>query len=506
MNYFSIRNKYEIVKYEYLDIFDIQIYYINKNSFSINIKRIDSIEGWGLLLQIKLYDIYDSTLYQLLTIGNSNENIKNILFETHINLEEDTVENSNVPFYISPRNNYLLKNDYNIYKTHNHLDINLVLYYVTDYECQIIIRRIDEEYGWDTEINISIDDFINKNIKQYIIIPASNLNYYINTFETKIKLVKYENDYQQNIPKIIFQTGRDKYFKNMYHYNSIMSFIDLNPEYTYIYYNNIHSRKFLKNNYNDKINYIYDLLVPGAYKADLLRYCFLYNYGGCYFDCKQILRIPIRYFLDPSKDIVLCNDVIPNAFLNAVIFTIKNNKLFDKVIKDCLHTITNNLCESALELTGPIFFYKSIISKINTNDILLQNFRPPNDFNDFTKDYINNNIKLIKFNNIILNRFYKNYYVNYIDNEHYGKLFDNNEIYYINVHNFPDYKVSVYPHKNKIEIAFKLINKKLYIRNLNSKNGWNFELKIYVINNHTLDEEHIYIGIYNQEIKEIDLE
>ena len=29
MNYYLIKNKYEKVKYEYPDIFDIQIYYIN---------------------------------------------------------------------------------------------------------------------------------------------------------------------------------------------------------------------------------------------------------------------------------------------------------------------------------------------------------------------------------------------------------------------------------------------------------------------------------------------
>jgi len=506
MNYFTIKNKYEIMKYEYSDIFDIQIYYINKNSFSINIKRIDSSEGWGLLLEIKVYDLSNYNSFQLFTIGNSNQNIKNMIFETNIRLEEDIVENTKIPYYIAPRNEYLLKNNYNIYNKYNDLDINMILYYISDNKLKIIIRRIDEECGWDSEINIIIYDFKNPNIKQLITIPNSNSNYYINTFETKIKLDKYENSYEQNIPKIIFQTGREECFKNMYHYNSIMSFIDFNPEYTYIYYNNIHSRKFLKDNYNEKINYVYDLLVPGAYKADLLRYCFLYNHGGCYFDCKQILRIPIRIFLSPSKNIVLCNDVIPNAFLNAVIFTTKNNQLFNKVIKDCINTIINNLGHSPLELTGPIFFYNSIISKIKNDDILLQNYRPLNNFDDFTKDYMNNNIKLINIKNIVLNRFYKNYYVNYIDNDHYGKLFDNNEIYYMNIHNFPNYKISVYPHKNKVNFTFKLENKKLYIKNLSSNHGCNFNLKIYIINKHTFSEKYIYVEPYNEDIKEINLE
>jgi len=505
MNYFTIKNKYEIMKYEYSDIFDIQIYYINKNSFSINIKRIDSSEGWGLLLEIKVYDLSNYNSFQLFTIGNSNQNIKNMIFETNIRLEEDIVENTKIPYYIAPRNEYLLKNNYNIYNKYNDLDINMILYYISDNKLKIIIRRIDEECGWDSEINIIIYDFKNPNIKQLITIPNSNSNYYINTFETKIKLDKYENSYEQNIPKIIFQTGREECFKNMYHYNSIMSFIDFNPEYTYIYYNNIHSRKFLKDNYNEKINYVYDLLVPGAYKADLLRYCFLYNNGGCYFDCKQILRVPIKKFLNHNNTLLLCNDVISDALLNAVIFSIPKNEIIEKTIKDCVFNIINKLGTSPLDVSGPLFFYKSIKDFINNNNLLLQNNRPLDNFNDFCNDYINNNITLINTTKIILNRFYKGYYNNYLETNHYGKLFNNNEVYYKNFQQLNNLKICIYPNVWNDKFIFKLIDdNKLLIKRSDSKDGWYFDLKILIINEN-YEEKVINIGICKSNLKEINI-
>ena len=59
-----------------------------------------------------------------------------------------------------------------------------------------------------------------------------------------------------------------------------------NPEFTHYLYDDNMSREFIKNNFNDDVLYAYDKLKPGAYKADLWRYCVLYIYGGIYLDIK----------------------------------------------------------------------------------------------------------------------------------------------------------------------------------------------------------------------------
>ena len=63
--------------------------------------------------------------------------------------------------------------------------------------------------------------------------------------------------------------------------------IKLNPDFKIKYYSDKGSREFIKNNYSKDIINAYDSLIPGAYKADLFRYCVLYKYGGIYSDLTQ---------------------------------------------------------------------------------------------------------------------------------------------------------------------------------------------------------------------------
>lgn len=503
MNYYLIKNKYEIIEYIYPDIFDIIIYYIDDNYCQINVKRLDSSDGWGLILQIKIYDINNNS--DIITFGNSTENFKILYFKTNINLLINEFEIPKIFNIILPRNEFIIKNKYELLKeTNNFIDFNIVIYYINENKIKIIIRRLDEICGWDNNLKLVLYDINFLNRKEYININSSKNNFKYLFLDTKIKIDFYNNDYEQLIPKIIFQTGYSNVYKNILHFNSIISFIELNPEYTYIYYDNKDSRKFLKENFNDDVKYSYDLLVPGAYKADLLRYCFLYKYGGCYFDCKQILRYPIRLFLKNDKKLILCNDVIDKALLNAVIFSISNNEIIMKTIKDCVYNIINKQGNCALGITGPIFFYKSIKNFITLDVLILQNNRPPNDYNDFSKDYYNNNIKIIKSNIIILNRFYKGYYDNYLDINHYSKLFNNNEIYYKNIQTLNNYKICIYPNNYNNIFSFKFKDNKLIIKNMNSNDGWDFSLKILIINE-DFDEKILEIGTSNNNIKIIDI-
>jgi len=504
MNYYLIKNNYKIIEYEYPDIFDIIIYYIDENYCQINVKRLDSECGWGLILEIEIYDIYNNNA-EIIKFGNSTENFKTLYFKTNIQLLINENSKVIIPNIIFPRKEYLIKNKYEIVKEiNNFIDFNIVVYYLDDYKIKIIIRRLDDYSGWDINFKLILYDNFVKNRKEIINIGSSKNNFKYLFIYTKLKVISYDNEYTQEIPKIIFQTGNSKNFKDILHFNSIMSFIELNPEYTYIYFDNKDSRKFLKENFSDEINYSYDLLVPGAFKADLLRYCFLYNNGGCYFDCKQILRYPIRIFLKNDKKLVLCNDVIDNALLNAVIFSTMKNEIIQKTIKDCVYNVINKLGTNALGITGPIFFYNSIKKYINNDNLILQNNRPLDNYHDFCNDYYNNNIKIIENNIVIINRFYKGYYNNYLDIDHYGKLYTNNEVYYKNFQISENYKFCVYPNNYNDKFLFEKQNKKLMIKRIDSTDGWYFNLRILVIYE-DLNEDILEVGMSNENIKYIDI-
>ena len=510
MNYHIIKNRYEVVKYDYPDLFDIKIYYLNDNYCQINVTRLDSSDGWGLILEILIFDIYNNDKFCKIIFGKSEDNIKNDFFETDINLQIDYSYNTVIPKIIYPRKDFLINNSYKIIKNNvMFIDFHIVIYYINDYKIKIIIRRLDEIIGWDSDLKLILYDNENINKKEILNIGKSSENYKYLFKNTKTKIIYHNNhDYFQEIPKIIFQTGYNNIFKNILHFNSIISFIELNPEYTYIYFTDLDSRKFLKEYFSNEINHAYDLLVPGAYKADLIRYCFLYNQGGCYFDCKQILKKPIKTFLENTKKLVLCNDVIDKALLNAVIFSIPKNIIIEKAIKDCIYNIINKLGTNALDITGPTFLYKSIKKYINNDNLLLQNNRPLDDFSDFCKDYYNNNIRIIKTNEIILNRFYKGYYSDYLNTNHYGKLYILNEIYYKNFQIIDTFKICIYPNKYNDTFHFNLNridnnNYSLVIKRSDSTDGWYFDLKVLIID-YNLKEHIINIGISENNSKRIE--
>jgi mannosyltransferase OCH1-like enzyme len=81
-----------------------------------------------------------------------------------------------------------------------------------------------------------------------------------------------------------------------------------NPTYTLLYYDDAQALAFLQAHFPFAVR-AYERLVPGAYKADLLRYCLLYQYGGVYGDLTQTYLLPLDQLIAHETDtLVLCRD------------------------------------------------------------------------------------------------------------------------------------------------------------------------------------------------------
>jgi mannosyltransferase OCH1-like enzyme len=87
------------------------------------------------------------------------------------------------------------------------------------------------------------------------------------------------------IPKIIYQTWHSKELPS-----KMTECIDrlkrANPEFEYRFYTDDDCRSFIKDNFDTDVLDAYNSLLPGAFKADLWRYCVLYKTGGVYLDIK----------------------------------------------------------------------------------------------------------------------------------------------------------------------------------------------------------------------------
>lgn len=178
-----------------------------------------------------------------------------------------------------------------------------------------------------------------------------------------------ERDNLDYIPKVIYKTGIDDYDKLPQRLKDIFKGnLKINPNFTIRYYSDKDSREFIKNNFSKDIIDSYDKLVPGAYKADMFRYCILYKNGGVYSDLTQRILKPLESFIDFKKDKLYLVKDIEHYKVNgegsskgiqiSFIAARPGNDIFLKAIRRIVKNVKDEYYGyNALYPTGPSLFY-----------------------------------------------------------------------------------------------------------------------------------------------------
>ncbi len=209
--------------------------------------------------------------------------------------------------------------------------------------------------------------FLNKLNKNFIFDLFNPKEARIVSLNKKLKYnrseVKIYNS-KESIPKIIHKTGKENFeklpdiIKNIF-----QETINDNPDFSVKYYSDKDSLNFIKKHFDDKIVNAYKKLKPGAYKADLFRYCVLYIEGGIYGDLTQRFLCPISDIVDVKHDkLVIVRDRVvqpykTNGIQICFLASIKNQPIF----KEAIDTIVKNIeseyyGHTALDPTGPYLF------------------------------------------------------------------------------------------------------------------------------------------------------
>ena len=234
---------------------------------------------------------------------------------------------------------------------------------------------------------------------------------------------------ENKIPKIIFQTMETSLLP-LKILQSIEKWKELNPEYNYVYFSGLDCMTFIYKNFPAYVYNAYNKLMPGAYKADLWRYCILYIYGGVYTDIRTIPMIPLRKIIQRSDKFIISSDLLPFCLWNGFMCSSPRNFILKKTIEYVCNNINNNSYgDFLLDITGPLAIGKLL------NRIL---FRPDNTF--YTSDIKKYSIKILKFKNYYI--LYKNTPIinikcNYSNKnfwlltgkEHYGKAWWRKTVY-----------------------------------------------------------------------------
>ena len=234
----------------------------------------------------------------------------------------------------------------------------------------------------------------------------------------------------QVIPKIIYKTGIDDY-KNIHEdvYNVFQETIKLNPEFKIKYYSDKDSRDFIKNNFESEILLTYDKLIPGAYKADLFRYCILYKNGGIYSDLTQRFTMPFNKLIHLEKDNLYLVKDIEHYKINgdgsskgiqiSFMASRPGNEIFLKAVKQIVKNVNDKFYgDNPLHPTGPTLFYN-----------ILQDYK--GDYKVELKETGKNKIVNSNGETVIISKINNHQSVILRNRDHYTTLWRNRRIYKI---------------------------------------------------------------------------
>ena len=192
------------------------------------------------------------------------------------------------------------------------------------------------------------------------------------------------------IPANIFQTWESKKIPPLMLQN-ILLIVRNNPKFRYYLFDDNDCQKFIKDNFSEEILNTYNNLIPGAYKADLWRYCILYKMGGIYIDIKYR---PINgfklYNLLEKEHWVL--DIDNKNIYNAIMVCKPGNQILLNAINKIVENVKNKYYgNSPLEPTGPALLEKFFLIEEKSNFNMKHILYGDNDYEKVVQ-YNSNNI------------------------------------------------------------------------------------------------------------------
>jgi mannosyltransferase OCH1-like enzyme len=354
--------------------------------------------------------------------------INNLYLFNNINILEQTTS-YNTNFKYEP--NFFIKNS--IQQRNLLLNTNNITYdpQYNDY----LNKHIDIKYYNSNEILLTVTYFIDPlqipiNDTIMLIFGGSNRNIQItnNVLSNKQSFII---DIETNINFInhtthainILQTSKDNNCSRFKYY-SIHSILCYVPNLNYVFFSDTGCEQFVELFNATQFNLvktIYNILKPGAFKADFFRALYIYNYGGIYFDCKMTLFNNIDKYIN-SYDIFTTEDTKLNNSYNAF-FYIKipfNHKLGIYLKHLTINVLSKYYGTTSFSITGPKIFGRYL----NENNFFKHNIGKNKKLN-------NGFVAEKESKKIIVGASYNNYYTenNYINTTYYNKMWCERNVY-----------------------------------------------------------------------------
>jgi hypothetical protein len=165
--------------------------------------------------------------------------------------------------------------------------------------------------------------------------------------ELTIRPPLYSRDPSRLIPKIIHQTWFEPVTKEKYPNMSRLIESFKNSGWKYHFYTDEDAQNFLSTHFPPEVRQAYDALRPGAFKADLFRYCALLIHGGVYADMDIMLEANLDLAVGPDIGFMVPQDEpgIPvntrMCLWNGFIAAAPGHPFLAKVIETVVNNVRN---------------------------------------------------------------------------------------------------------------------------------------------------------------------
>lgn len=186
-----------------------------------------------------------------------------------------------------------------------------------------------------------------------------------------------ERSHDRIIPPVLFKTGPDDWSDMPSEVCRLIdSTVSANPDYTLRYYSDADARKFLQTEFESNVVKAFDLVRPGAYKADILRYALLYKFGGVYSDLTQVFLKPLDELVPRGEELVLVQDKRSYDFLLRPVKNVQISFMAARagmpLFKLSLDTAVRNVLQrryntGPLDVTGPKVFATVLFTYLQQN-------------------------------------------------------------------------------------------------------------------------------------------
>jgi mannosyltransferase OCH1-like enzyme len=169
---------------------------------------------------------------------------------------------------------------------------------------------------------------------------------------------------KKTLPKNLFQTHYNKSIIPQKVRDNIKKYAS---DYKYFLLDDNDAIKFLKEEYGQLLVDTYNSIKGGAHKADLLRYCLLYRYGGIYIDIKMQFTKPLNKIFTKNNTLYTVNSILPYTCYQGLIASPPCNEIFAELINHLI-SIDKKLLNDYYHVSCE-HFYKFIENKTGIKSI-----------------------------------------------------------------------------------------------------------------------------------------